>query len=60
MSYLHLIIAIAIINGMRVVRRLIRPSTPCTVDADMIGWLNLLATCDDHAVITSYARSTFT
>jgi len=62
MEYIKLIIMIAIIRGRKVVRRLIRHESPIDVsslDEDVIGWINLMATCDDHAIITHYAKVTF-
>lgn len=60
MSYLHLLIMIAIVQGQRIVRRLVRAAVvPQPLDADIEGWLLIMTTCDDHNAITSYARSTF-
>ena len=58
MEYIKLLIMIAVIRGTRVVRRIIRPPAE-PLDADVVGWINILTTCDDHAVITHYAKVTF-
>lgn len=63
MQYLHLLILIATLTSKRVVRRIIRVAEHhvdvSTLDADIIGWLTVMTRCDDHKLITAYARSTF-
>jgi hypothetical protein len=61
MHYIKLLLMIAIISGKRIVRRLVRPTIETApIDRDIMGWVRMMETCDDHAIITSYARSTFT
>lgn len=62
MHYLHLLILIATLASQRIVRRIIRHESPIdvsTLDADVIGWINIMSTCHDHSIITSYAKATF-
>ena len=60
MDYLYILILIAAISSARVVRRLIRPlATVQPLDPEIADWIRLLTTCDDHAVITHYAKVSF-